>query len=274
MESRNPVFSRSEAFTNRGGYATFDTAAAGASTQQLEQMYAAPPATPTQMRRMTLDDVVTKTAAVFVVLGIAAVASWFVITPAFPAAPLLAMLAGLVLGLVIAFKQSTNKSLILTYAAIEGVFVGGISLFYQSMVTASGSTSNIVGQAVLGTMAAFVGMLVVYRSGRLRATPKFTRMVLVAGAGYLLISLASLVAGMVGVGDGWGFRTGGLGLLLCAAGVVIASLFLILDFDFIERGIAQGAPERMAWLAAFGLLVTMVWLYLEILRLLAILRSE
>jgi uncharacterized YccA/Bax inhibitor family protein len=263
MQSNNPVFRRSPAFAGRP---TVDPAMA--TPEQLERMYAAPTATPAQTGRMTLDDVVMKTGVLFAVLLVTSALSWFVLTPAVPALPIVAAIAGFVLAMVISFKQSTSPALIVTYAAIEGVFVGGVSLFYSSYA----GTTNIVGQAVLGTLAAFVGMLVVYRSGRLRATPKFTRMLLIAAVGYLVVSLASLVAGAFGVGDGWGFRTGGLGLLLCVAGVVIASLFLILDFDFIERAVAQGAPQRTAWLAGFGLMVTLVWIYLEILRFLAILR--
>ena len=184
------------------------------------------------------------------------------------------MIVGLVLGLVISFKQSTNPALILGYAAIEGLFVGGISRFYDSYAGATGG-SNIVLQAVIGTLAAFGSMLFVYKMGWLRATPKFTRGLLIAGGAYLLIGVASLVSSFFGVGGGWGFQgVGALGILLCLAGVGLATLFLILDFDFIERGIAAGAPERMAWLGAFGLMVTLVWLYLEILRLLAILRGD
>ena len=271
MESNNPVFRRSGAFSNRG-YATFD--APPPSAASLQEMYDAPSATAVQTGRMTLDDVIAKTGLMFVVLLIGAAASWFVLTPRTPAVPFLAMIVGLVLGMVIAFKQSTSPGLILTYAAVEGVFVGGISLFYSSYADARSDGVNIVAQAVLGTLAAFALMLVLYRSGKLRATPKFTKMLLVAGGAYLLIALVSFVTAMFGVGDGWGLRTGGLGLLLCAAGVALASFFLILDFDFIEQGIRNGAPERTSWLAGFGLMVTLVWLYLEILRLLAILRGS
>jgi uncharacterized YccA/Bax inhibitor family protein len=271
MESNNPVFRRSETFSRRG-YATFDAPAPSASA--LQEMYDAPSATAVQTGRLTLDDVIAKTGLMFAVLLVGAGVSWFALTPAMPSAPLVAAIVALVLGMVISFKQSTSPGLILAYAAIEGVFVGGISLFYSAYANAASEGGNIVAQAVLGTLAAFAVMLVLYRSGRLRATPKFTKMLLVAGGAYLLIALASFVAAMFGVGGGWGFRTGGLGLLLCVAGVAIASFFLILDFDFIEQGIRNGAPARTAWLAGFGLMVTLVWLYLEILRLLAILRGN
>jgi uncharacterized YccA/Bax inhibitor family protein len=272
MRSNNPVFSRSETFA-RGGYGTSAAAATrGLSPRELNDMYNAPTRTPVHERKMTLDSVIMRTAACFAVL-LAFAGLNFVL-----ANPLLTfggMIVGLVLGLVISFKQSTNPGLILTYAAVEGLFVGGISRFYEAYAGGLTGGSNIVMQAVIGTLAAFGSMLFVYKMGWLRATPKFTRGLMIAGGAYLLIALASVVSSFFGVGGGWGFQgVGALGILLCLAGVGLATLFLILDFDFIERGIAAGAPERMAWLGAFGLMVTLVWLYLEILRLLAILRGD
>jgi uncharacterized YccA/Bax inhibitor family protein len=263
MRSNNPVFNRSEAFS-RGGYATFNSQA---SPAELQEMYNAPSRTPVHERQMTLDSVIARTAACFAVLLATAAVNWYLVSPLLTFG---GMIAGLVLGLVIAFKQSTSPALILGYAALEGLFVGGISRIFQTYA----GGENIVGQAVIGTLAAFLSMLFVYKMGWLRATPKFTKGLLIAGGAYLMIALASFVAGaFFGVGDGWGFRTGGLGLILCLAGVALATLFLILDFDFIERGIQAGAPEKVAWLGAFGLMVTLVWLYIEILRLLAILRG-
>lgn len=266
MRSSNPVFSNNPAFTRSGGgYATFGEAPSAA---QLEEMYGRPPATPLQTQRITFDDVVVKTAILFAVLLASAAASW-VLTVAMPFLPFAGMIVGLVLGLVVSFKSSTNPALILPYAAAEGVFVGGISRFFANRY------DDIVGQAVLGTLAAFAAMLFLYRSGRLRATPKFTKVLVTASLGYLIIGLVSLVAGIMGVGGGWGFYgSGPLGILLCLAGVGLASLFLILDFDFVEQAIRNGAPQRTSWLAAFGLVATLVWLYIEILRLLAILRSQ
>lgn len=258
MESRNPVFANSEAF-KRGGYATFDDP----SPQTLQDMYDAPAATPVRTGRMTIDDVVMKTAAMFGVLILTGAVGWWQPGLAFPG-----LIAGLVLGLIIAFKQSTSPGLILSYAAAEGLFLGGISRVFESQ------WEGVVPQAVLGTAGAFAGMLVLYRTGRLRATPKFVKMFTVAAIGYLVVAAASFIAALFGVGDGWGFRTGGLGLLICAVGVALASLSLILDFDYIERGIQQGLPQRFAWFAAFGLVVSLVWLYIELLRLLAILRGE
>lgn len=278
MRSTNPVFSSSPAFTDKRGAQAYNPYGTS-EVDTLEQMYGAPPAGPGATGRMTLDDVVMRTAIIFAVLLAFAAVGWYAVETV-PLVVLGGMIGGLVLGLIIAFKQSTNPALILSYAAFEGLFVGGVSRFYQEYVnvnpdgTVPPDKVNLVGQAVLGTLVAFGTMLALYKSGRVRATPKFTRWVLIAGASYLVLSLANFVAGMFGVGDGWGFRTGGLGILMSVAGVAIASLFLILDFDNIERGIKQGVPQRYAWLAAFGLVVTLVWLYLEFLRLLAILRGD
>jgi len=264
MESRNPVFARSESFS-RGGYANFDQSV---SNQQLENMYAAPPATPTQMRRMTIDDVVIRTGILFAVLIATGTVAW-VLNFGIGIA-IIAALAAFGVAMVVTFKRQASPALALTYAALEGVFVGTLSHYYEAR------WDGIVPQAVLGTLAAFAGMLVLYRSGKLRATPKFQKMLIVAAIGYLLISLVSFVSAIfLGVGDGWGFfGVGPLGILLCVAGVALASFFLILDFDYIEQGVRNGAPEQEAWRAGFGLMVTLVWLYLELLRLLAILRGE
>lgn len=231
-------------------------------------MYDAPPATPTQMRRMTMDDVVMRTAALFGVLLLTAAGAWILQVGLLIA--IVAAIAALGVALVITFKKKASPALCLLYAALEGVFVGALSQYYESR------WEGVVPQAVLGTLAAFTGMLVLYRSGKLRATPKFTKILMVAALGYLAVGLVSLLSAVfLGTGGGWGFYgVGGLGILLCAAGVALASLFLILDFDYIEKGIAYGLPEREAWRAGFGLMVTLVWLYLELLRLLAILRGD
>lgn len=263
MESRNPVFSRGEEF-RRGGYATFDTPSAG----QLEDMYAAPSATSLQTGRMTLDDVIVRTAMVFGVLVIAAGATFALVQPQQFGIVFLAMIVGLVLGLVNSFKRNPSPPLILAYAAVEGVFVGGISKAYESMY------QGIVAQAVLGTLAAFATMLVLYRSRKIQATPKFTRVLIIATVGYLVFGLVHLLGVMFGLWNSVYAGNGVLALGLSALGVVLASLYLVLDFDYIEQGIRNGLPQRFAWQAAFGLVVTLVWLYLEILRLISILNRR
>jgi uncharacterized YccA/Bax inhibitor family protein len=214
---------------------------------------------------MTLDDVVVRTATVFGVLVLAAGAT-FVLKPSFPIV-IGAAIVGLVLGLVNSFKKTPSPPLILAYAVFEGVFVGGMSMLYESV------WSGIVPQAVLGTLGAFSAMLVMYKFRVIRATPRFQRVLMIALVGYLVFGLVHLLGVVFGAWPSV-YSTGGLGLLISAFGVVLASLFLVLDFDFVEQGIRNGLPAQYAWTAAFGLVVTLVWLYLEMLRLIAILRGD
>lgn len=264
MESRNPVFNNSKAFS-RKGYATFNDAPA-ASAGQLEDMYNAPTATGVDTGRMTIDDVVIKTGLMFAVLLPLAVASYVLERPLLTFG---GAIVGLVLGLVVSFKQSTNPALILVYAAAEGLFVGGISRFYEN------NWNGVVAQAVLGTLAVFAVALAAYKSGRVRATPKFRKTVLIAMGGYLVFCLINLVVMIAGGGDPvFGLRSGPFGFLIGLFAVGLAAAMLILDFDFAEQGVKNGLPERYSWLAAFGLVVTLVWLYIEMLRLIAILRGS
>lgn len=272
MRSNNPVFSRMPEF-NRDGYATFDArsgsqagagAAAGtqaASAQTLEELYARPSAGPVDTGRMTYDDVVMKTATLFGVLVLTAAVTWFVAPGLF----IVGMIGGLVLGLVNAFKKEPSPPLILAYAAFQGVFLGGISSLFE------GQYQGIVFQAVLATLGTFGVMLALYKSGKIRVTPKFQRIMLIAVGGYLVFILVNLGLALF---TGTNLRTGALGLLIGAVGAVLAALMLTLDFDFIDKGVQQGIPAKYAWTAAFGLAVTLIWLYIEFLRILAILRGN
>lgn len=260
MESRNPVFNRSDAFSRRG-YATFrETPPATAG--QLEEMYAAPSATGVQTGRMTIDDVVIRTGLMFAVLVPLAAVNFFLQNPLLTFG---GAIAGLVVGLVVAFKQSTSAPLILAYAGLQGLFVGGISGIYEDVY------NGIVGQAVLGTLAVFAVSLFAYKSGRVRVTPKFQRIVLIALGGYLVFSLINI--GLV-LFAGYNLREGFLGIVIGLFAITLAAAMLVLDFDFAEQGVKNGLPERYSWLAAFGLVVTLVWLYIEFLRLIAILRGN
>lgn len=260
MESRNPVFNRSDAFSRRG-YATFNEAPP-VTAGQLEEMYNAPAATGVQTGRMTMDDVVIKTGLMFAVLVPLAAVNYVLQNPLLTFG---GAIVGLVLGLVISFKQSTNAALILSYAGLEGLFVGGISGVFDD------AYPGIVAQAVLGTLAVFAVALFAYKSGRVRATPKFQRGVLIAMGGYLVFCLINL--GVVLVTDN-NLRGGWLGVAIGLFAITLAAAMLILDFDFAEQGVKNGLPERYSWLAAFGLVVTLVWLYIEFLRLIAILRGS
>ncbi|GAA0294271.1 Bax inhibitor-1/YccA family protein [Kineococcus aurantiacus] len=275
MESKNPVFARSGEW-KRGGYATFDAPSsaqpprpADASARTLEDWYAKPSATPSQSRRMTLDDVVVRTASLFVVLLAGAAGGYLGVTRGGMGfgIVLVPALVAMVLGLWAQMSRKVRPGVMFAYAALEGVFVGGISAFYASLY------DGIIGQAVLGTLAAFTGMLLAYKTGVIRNSPRFTKVLLIAGIGYGVFALANLVASLAGWGNVYA-GNGFLAVVVSAFGVVLASLFLVLDFDHIEQGIRNGLPVRESWRAGFGLMVTLVWLYLEILRLVAILRGN
>ena len=277
----NPVFSRIE--KDSKGYATFrDQRQPQAPTYgtpspvQLEKMYRAPSATTADTGRVTVDDVVVKTGIQFALLLVSAAVAWQATSGDVGRAMsvwLISMFAGLGLGLVIAFKRSVSVPLIIAYAVIEGVFVGTISQVFDNMLGAQ--YHGVVAQAVIGTLAVFGGMLAAYKTGLIKVNDKFRRMMMFALVGYALVALASLVGAFMGVGGGWGFYgVGGLGLLLCVFGVGLAAVTLALDFDNIDRAVAAGMPQKYSWLLAHGLIVTLVWLYIEILRLLAILRGD
>lgn len=266
MESRNPVFSRSGEFKS-GGYATFNPATPPAST--IEDMYRAPSATSVDTNRMTLDDVVVRTAALFGGLLVTAVPTYWFIKPEQFMLVLGAGLVGFVLAMVAQFKKVPSPPLMFAYALVEGVFVGGISAVY-----ALWQGNDIIVHAIVGTLCAFGAMLGLYKTGVIRNSPKFQKTLMIAGVGYMVFGLVHFLGVMFGA---WSSIYSGGGLLpvaLSAFGVLLASFFLVLDFDFVEQGIRNGIPKVYAWTAAFGLVVTLVWLYLEILRLLAILRGN
>ncbi|MCU1433162.1 MAG: hypothetical protein JWP95_2267 [Actinotalea sp.] len=243
----------------------------GMTPAALEQAYGAPTATSRDTGRMTYDDVIVKTGGLLVLLVAVAAATWFVAPGLWP----IGMIAGLVLGLVNAFKKSPSPALIIAYTVAEGVFLGGVSLLFQNMtIDGSGSAEPIVLQAVLATFATFGAALFLFKSGRVRVTPKFTRFLMIGMVGYLAFSLLNLVLAFFLPSDGFGpLRNGPVGVIVGLVAVGLAAASLIMDFDSIKRGVDQGVPRKFAWSAAFGLIVTLVWLYLEILRILAILRG-
>lgn len=223
--------------------------------------------------RVTLNDVIVKTGIMFVLVVIGAVVGWNT-AQTMPWLWIGAALVGLVLGLVNTFKRQVSVVLMLAYALVEGVMLGGISYWYNTLAIAN-DYEGLVLQAVIGTMTAFGVMLLVYNTGLIKVNGKFAKIMIVAMISYGVIALASFVGALFGVGGGWGFYgVSGIGLVLCAIGVLLASFSLMLDFEAIKQGIAYGLPEKESWRMGFGLLVTLIWLYLEILRFLAILAAS
>ncbi len=278
--SKNPVFSRIEQEQKQGQFATFRTdpppPAQPPTSGDLEQMYAGPSATSVDTGRLTYDDVIMKTAMQFVLLVAGAAVSWNYVAGLDVdqqnrglAITFGAMIAAFGVYFVVLLRKTISPPLILLYALLEGLFIGAISQYYNQ------AYSGVVGQAVIGTLAAFGAMLAAYKFGLIKVNDKFRRIATIAIVGYFFVSLASLVAALFGVGHGWGFYGAGpLGILLCLAGVTLASISLVLNFDTIDSMVKAGAPEKTSWILGFGLVVTLVWLYIEILRLLSILRQN
>ena len=285
----NPVFDRIEKESSQG-YAGFGRTGApaqqpmagmastdGMTSQQLQDLYNRPSAGPVQTKRLTIDDVVMKTIGLFSIVLIFGALGWK-LSPTYGIGIWGVGLVGiLVLGLVIMFKKTISVPLILAYAVFEGLFVGAISESYSTYFDRGTDTpifQGIVAQAVLATLSVFAGMLLAYKTGIIKVTEKFRRIVTMAVIGYVIFGLINLVYAMVS-GNSFGIGgSGALGIGISLFAIGLASAMLALDFDSIDRAIAAGAPEKYSWLLAHGLIVTLVWLYLEILRLLGRLRSN
>ena len=215
------------------------------------------------VRYMTLDDVVQRTAAMLGTILVAGGIAWFALPDRlFGPALIISLMGGLGLGLYMSFTARVNPVTALLYSVFEGVLLGAISHVFEQRYP------GIVVQAVAGTVMVAAGMLFVYKIGAIRVTPRFTRVVVGATIGVFGLMLVNLVAYLF-TDDGLGLRSGGpFAVIFSLVCIAIAAFNLVLDFDMIERGIRQGAPQKFAWFAAFGLTVTLIWLYIEILRLL------
>jgi uncharacterized YccA/Bax inhibitor family protein len=301
----NPVFNRIEQDAQRG-YAGFEAprnvgterpagmsqGSAGmgqASTQwagqdamtqrRLEDMYNQPPAGPIQTGRVTMDDVIMKTLSLFAIVLTTATVGWLV-SAANPGLGFMLWMGGmigtLILGFVIVLRKTLSVPLILVYAAVQGLFVGAVSQFFALAFDEPGTPvfQGIVAQAVLATLATFAGMFIAYKSGLIKVTAKFRRIVTMMIFGYVIFAIVNFIYAMV-TNTAFGFGgSGPLGIAISLFAVGLASVSLALDFDSIERAIATGAPQKYSWLLAHGVMVTLVWLYVEFLRLLARLRSN
>ncbi|GGB18013.1 hypothetical protein GCM10011489_02640 [Gordonia jinhuaensis] len=268
-----------------GGYAGFGQGVAGAGQgamwgpngQQVNQPYAPPPTAVT--RQLTVDDVVTKTATTLGVLTISAIVAYFLCHQNVAlATPLMLVgaLVGFVLVMVASFgRKQDNPAIVLAYAVFEGLFIGSISFVFANFMVSGVSAGALIGQAVLGTFGVFFGMLIVYKTGAIRVTPRFTRMLIAGMFGVLVLMLGNLVVGLFNGGAGLGLREGGaLGIIFSLVCIGLAAFSFLVDFDAADRLIRAGAPARAGWGVALGLTVTLVWLYVEILRLLSYFNSN
>lgn len=219
---------------------------------------------------MTIENTLQKTIITFAVLLVASGLGWFL-----PVLLLPGVVIGLVLGLINSFKKEPSPALILAYAFAQGLAIGGLSGIMEQ------TESGIVSQAVIGTLCVVAVVLLLFKSGKVRATPKLTKIFLIATLGYFLFSLVNFGLQITGVvSDPWGLRGSvmipgtdiPMGIALGLFAVVLASYSLVMDFTFIDEGSKNGLPERYGWTAAFGITVTIVWLYVEILRLISLAR--
>ena len=282
MKSNNPVFSRSEEFNRASSNAYGNQTYAGGG--QAYPGYGEPGTDPStwgtgtpgqvDQGRMTVDSVVQKTAISIALVFVAAFATWWWIGDVEGSVPssLLAAAglgsgAAFLLSLVNSFKRVISPALVMLFAVAEGVALGAVSKLFEVQYP------GIVTSAVLGTFAAFAGTLAAYKFLNIQVGDKFRRGVVAGMFGMVGLGLLSLVLSFFGIDTGI-YGNGGLGFIFALAGLVLGVFMLILDFDYVEKGVAAGLPERESWRAAFGLTLSLVWIYTNLLRILAILRGE
>lgn len=247
----------------------------GMTQGQLQDMYNRPAAGPADTGRMTYDDVIMKTAACLGAVLAGAAVTLVVAEGLAYMLMIVGALGGFVLALVNTFKKQPSPALILAYAGLEGLFLGGLTRILDGIYPGVGL------QAVIGTLSVFAVTLVLFKNGKVRATPKAIRFFMIATIGYAVFALVNMVMMWTGAVDSpFGLRTEfeifgiPLGVFIGVLAIGLAAFALIMDFTSIEAGVRSGAPQRFSWTAAFGLTVTLVWLYVEIIRLLAILRGD
>jgi len=291
MQSNNPVFRRSEAFNgqanaygnqtyagNGSPYAGYgEPSTWGTGTPGGSGTY-----TPTPTKRMTIDSVVQASAISFIVVFAAAIATWL-LTPEITttmsdsdlskifAAMTIGSMAAFGLSLVNSFKRVISPALVLAFCLAEGIALGAISKFFDAQFSDPGE--HIVINAVIGTFAAFAGTLAAYKFFNIKVGARFRTFVIAGMFGLVGLSLLELVLNMFGNGTGL-FGVSGIGMFTAFAGLALGIFMLILDFDMVEQGIAAGVDERESWRAAFALTVSLVWIYTNLLRILAFFNQE
>jgi|SoimicmetaTmtHMA_FD_contig_81_448140_length_1411_multi_2_in_0_out_0_2 uncharacterized YccA/Bax inhibitor family protein len=285
MQSNNPVFRNSDEFNGRASnaygnqvYGGSGTATPGYGTTDPSTWGTGSPThTGADARVMTIDSVVQKTGLTLIVLLIAAFATW-TLTPATSdtmtqaqinqlyAAMTIGGLGAFALSMLNSFKRVISPAFVLAFAALEGVALGAFSKFFDYQYG-----GGIIIQAVIGTFAAFAGTLAAYKFFNIKVSDKFRMGVIAAMFGMVGLMLLQLVVGFFGADLGFSSLTG-IGFVFSVLGLVLGIFMLVLDFDFVENGVRAGLPERESWRAAFGLTVSLVWIYTNLLRILAVIR--
>lgn len=278
----NPVFNRMES-----QWATQDGGAAQQAAAQTRPIYDqkafeearaaynAPAADAVDMGRMTYDDVIVKTGLNLGLLILVAAGSW-VLAAQNPALAMPFLIGGLLGGFVLAminiFSKTIRPALILAYSALEGLALGSLSLVMNTMYP------GVVVQAVVATFAVFGVTLALFASGKVRNSPKMQKFAMISLLGLissrLLIWLLSMVGVSMGGASGPTIMGFPLSVVLSVFAVFIGAICLISDFDQVKIGVQQGVPAKYSWLSAFGIMVTLVWLYVEILNILSRMQSR
>ena len=280
MQSNNPVFSRAEGFNGQSaGSHGYQSYPAGGQGYQGYGQPAPPPTDPSMWQyptspetmveeRMTIDSVVNRTAIVLLVIVAAAAATWIALPDEYLGpAWMIGAFGGLGLSFAISFMRKVSPGLVMAYAALEGMFLGAVSETYNEIA------DGAVAGAVMGTIAAFAATLAAYKFFNIQVTDRMRKYVTIAMFGFFAIIMLDLLLSLFGESIGFaGF--GGLGLVMSFVGLGIGIFMLVLDFDMVERGVAAGLPEQESWRAAFGLAVTLIWIYINLLRIFAILQSD
>lgn len=264
MAVNNPAFAGNKAFSPN------------ATAEELQALYDAPSANRAPEAPLTYEATIAKSFISFAVLLLGAVAGWVITTtnPAFGMSMVMfAALGAFVLAMINIFKKEPVPALILGYAALEGLFLGGISLVFDAQ------WSGIVAQAVIATVVVVGVTLALFASGKIRASARATKIFFIGIISYLVFSVVSMFMSIFGAVDGnFGLNSVEifgipLGLIIGPLVILLAAYSLVLDFDMIQRGVANKAPAKFAWTGAFSIMVTVVWLYLQILQFLAIARD-
>lgn len=261
MRSTNPVMN--ERAFSRGGTAVAERPEPGMDTQSIDT---------SSLRttdRMTVEGTVYKTAALVLLCAAAAAVTWDTTTPSgiSPGLMMVTFVGLIGLGIATGLKPRIAVVTAPLYAIASGLFIGVVSSFFEALYP------GIAQQAALGTVTTLGGMLIAYRTGLIKATPRFTKIVITATMGVALLYFVSIGLRLFGMQMPLLHDSGPLGIGISLLIVGLAAMNLILDFHFIETAAAHGVEKRMEWFGAFGLLVTLVWLYLELLRLLSKLRD-
>ncbi|WP_237189424.1 Bax inhibitor-1/YccA family protein [Rothia nasimurium] len=234
------------------------------SAGQLNDMYNYGTATPADTNRITINDIIVKTALNLGLVVVGAVVAWYA-----PILMFVGMIGGLVLGIVNSLKKKVSPALVMVYSVMEGLLVGGISRMFEAQYP------GLVVQAVMATLVVFATILALYSSGKIRATAKMTRFFIVAATAYFIFCMINLVSSLFFETNMRSFEVMGipLGLIIGLFAVLMATYSLLLDFTHASEAIQAGFPERESWRIAFGLIVSLVWLYIEILRVFYYLRA-